>query len=1618
MSFITNQLSGNITATGNLLPSSNTVSLGSATQGWANIYVASGQIASVTPTISVIFGLILDLIVTYSINPTDKLDIGQYGLTNGISAPYTVLTFTTVPNPALQIGDIVTGTNIPPNSEILFVGSGGYNNLIIIGQTVHGNVPSYGTQLSFTRSTVSAAMAIFTQPNTDIQLATGAGGQIVAHGNLYPYTDNVYDIGQRLRRINDVWLGGNLYMTDQTLGYTNILNANNGSFNILGTTGLTVGEFIFSGSNLAVQQSSVDINIGNSSDTGLVQFNRGIAVTNTITNTDTFSVTRQGLVTVLTPKTLLTTESALSIIGTSSGQQQPRNFTGTLLQLTAQDGQPARVSIDAFGANAYPVIAGRQAEGTVYAPTATLNGDTLMRMSGQGYGTTAYVGAIARINLQAAQNFTDSNAGTRIRFQTTPINSNVIQTVTADFTPTGLSFVGNPTGGITFPDSTYQTTAWLGTTPAGNITGLSSVATSGSYNDLSNKPTISAVGYSGNFSDLLAVPPIVNTITVGTGLSQTGTSGDIGINATGVANVTAAAGYGGITVTDLGGKNLVLALPQPLATNSQVSFGNLTISGNLTVNGTFTATYNSSVENKVLNLANNVTSGSQIDGGGIVLGQDGFSVNFLYNLANNYWDTDGAGLNTLQLYAENTSVNFLNVATQQHIGLAYSGYDYPSSPLQIDSNFNSYSQIVSVNHSIGTNASTDFVATSNLGNDQINYIDMGINGGSFSNPSWTINGANDGYLYVDAGNLAIGTDTPGTTLVFFTGGTLAANSAGYISSGGRWVLGASDDKVTKLQVGGNASFTGNVIARSANVTNVIAAGTVVVGGSVPGAFANANLQIFGNQNQSIQVLAQNTNDGSGARTDFVAVANNGSASSNYIDMGINSNTYSQAGYTAQYPNDGYLFTSNGNLVISTQSSGKKVVFTTDGTNINNIAGFVTGQRWILGATDDGHSKLQLSGNIAVTGNIIATQTITAGTLLTTSAGTSGDLTVAGTARLNGIVASGTVQAVGAVVANTLTSNTSITSQTLNVISAAQVNSMTTNLLTTTQTLNVPGLAIFNSVQSNGVITTNGLQSSAQATVATLVSNGAIQGTSAFVTALTTTSIQNSGMTLVQSLNSNTNVVATNLQSTGQTSVASLVSNGSITGTTIYSTAVTATSIQNSGTTTVQSLSSNTSVVATNLQSTGTATVNALISNGSITGTSATITSLQASSSATVNSLISNGSIFGTTINATGITATSLQNSGGTLVQSLNSNSGIYASTLQSSGTATVNALASNGAITGTTINATGITATSLQNSGSALVQSLFSNSSIFATTLQLGSQALVNSLISNGAISGTTATVTSLQSSGAATVNALTSNGAITGTTINGTSVTVTSLQNSGATLVQSLNSNSSVTAVNLQSSGAATVASLISNGIIQGTTTFVTALQNSGIAIVNSLTSNGAISGTTATVTSLQSSGIATVNTLNSNVSGYFGQNVLIASTNTSISTSTGALTVAGGIGVAGNINSGGQIVDVNGNVRSLPVTNKTSGYTLTPADNGNIVSITTGNVTVPGNVFVSPFGQVITIFNNNTSPQFVIQGAGVTMHWAGTANTGNRALAQYGLATVVAISANVFVISGAGIT
>ena len=94
------------------------------------------------------------------------------------------------------------------------------------------------------------------------------------------------------------------------------------------------------------------------------------------------------------------------------------------------------------------------------------------------------------------------------------------------------------------------------------------------------------------------------------------------------------------------------------------------------------------------------------------------------------------------------------------------------------------------------------------------------------------------------------------------------------------------------------------------------------------------LDLHGNINSYVQVNLTNMSGGTFASTDFVATANNGTETFNYIDMGINSSLYADPAFTINGPDAGYLYVSGGSLTIGT-ATDKDIIFHTNGTLLAN-----------------------------------------------------------------------------------------------------------------------------------------------------------------------------------------------------------------------------------------------------------------------------------------------------------------------------------------------------------------------------------------------------------------------------------------------------------------------------------------------------------------------------------------------------------------------------------------------------------------------------------------------------------------------------------------------------------
>lgn len=132
------------------------------------------------------------------------------------------------------------------------------------------------------------------------------------------------------------------------------------------------------------------------------------------------------------------------------------------------------------------------------------------------------------------------------------------------------------------------------------------------------------------------------------------------------------------------------------------------------------------------------------------------------------------------LYAYNT----LSVGTVRD--------NYPNTLAQFTGSANTYAQLNIKN--TNSNGSIDYIATADTGTDSTNFIDLGINNSTFSDPTYSSMSALDGYLYVNGngnnliGNLIIGTPSPNTETRFISGGLLSSNVIAKITNTGLKVV--------------------------------------------------------------------------------------------------------------------------------------------------------------------------------------------------------------------------------------------------------------------------------------------------------------------------------------------------------------------------------------------------------------------------------------------------------------------------------------------------------------------------------------------------------------------------------------------------------------------------------------------------------------------------------------------------------------------------------------------------------------------------------------------------------------------------------------------------------------
>jgi hypothetical protein len=367
-------------------------------------------------------------------------------------------------------GNLVIGT-LQSNSEIRFIVGGINSNNVALKISNSGLVLVDSKTIKFadgtTQNTAAASNAYsistYNLANTVNNYAYSANTYLQANiaaslVSAQTYTDtannyiaNNYISNNSIINLNTVNLSGNLSVA----GITQTASINTGNLSIVGTSSVSgnsivYGNFIANGTSTLVgnvSMSGTSVVYGNFTANGTANLVGNITVTGT-----------GGLNGYLTVNnSIFPANSTLMKLTASNGYITiPPSNQDYMLQITGKDGAPTRLILDSFGnggsSNSYSVIAGRSARGTASTPSQTQSGDVLMRVGGTGYSNSGFFGTgSARIDLVAAENFTDSTKGSVIQFWTTNPGTNTVNTI-ATFAGNTVSFTGtvNPQKGFIY----------------------------------------------------------------------------------------------------------------------------------------------------------------------------------------------------------------------------------------------------------------------------------------------------------------------------------------------------------------------------------------------------------------------------------------------------------------------------------------------------------------------------------------------------------------------------------------------------------------------------------------------------------------------------------------------------------------------------------------------------------------------------------------------------------------------------------------------------------------------------------------------------------------------------------------------------------------------------------------------------------------------------------------------------------------------------------------------------------------------------------------------------------------------------------------------------------------
>ena len=448
--------------------------------------------------------------------------------------------------------------------------------------------------------------------------------------DIIPALDNNIDLGAPYKRFANIYLGyDGLYLADQTTDANINITVDDGTLYVDGAANLAIGNLIIRDTTLQSLTTNLDINVGETDDTGFFYVRRKAQFDNV---------------------SFGSTEAMVSM-NASGGAEPATVFPDTVLQTVSRPNKNSRVVQRSYGStgvvggdNAYAVWASYAARGNTASPAALKANDILARVSANGYGTTTWGSGGARIEFVALENFTDTAKGTRINFWTTPTGQIASQNVAS------INSVGVIAAGVEFSgDSTVQTTAGIPLS-AKAVSSATYVATlgidgkldatqipasltgaiifKGTWNATTNTPALSDSTPAGLQAGWEYIVEVGGTRDIGDG-SKTFLAGDFVIYdgthwkqvPSGNAFISLTGG-GGITVNQSTGAIVLGSTATPLSTTATIVSRDS--SGNFAAN-VITANLTGVVTGSVSGNAGSVTNGVYTTGGQTIDGTKTFT---------------------------------------------------------------------------------------------------------------------------------------------------------------------------------------------------------------------------------------------------------------------------------------------------------------------------------------------------------------------------------------------------------------------------------------------------------------------------------------------------------------------------------------------------------------------------------------------------------------------------------------------------------------------------------------------------------------------------------------------------------------------------------------------------------------------------------------------------------------------------------------------------------------------------------------------------------------------------------------------------------------------------------